>query len=335
MKTLKYLFACLLVIAFASFVMAETSISPILENARATNTLRVGIDAYDTIGMLEGHIALGEFPNNPNVPTGLEADIARAIAAAIDVGVIEWVRVDGNDYEDRWAFLNNGIVDVVICQSTLTSIRDTKYADTGFEWSPIYYYDGTKVLLAPERMEGVARYNIYVQDQVSNYYDLLAYEASGNMPANWDIVVGNLEPQTAFEGEYYDGKHLHGVCSDGIKLASVKTENLPNEWYFYDKTLSKSPFAVASVEDDENFAEIVRWTMNVLFEAEDVGYGKGNIPPIKWGPTVPGLEKGWAKRVIYTVGNYKDIFERAFGVGADRGLNKLWKDCGLQYSPPF
>jgi general L-amino acid transport system substrate-binding protein len=344
MKTLKLLFACFLVIAFASFAIAETTISPILTNAQATDTLIVGIDSLNTIGMIGGYNPGGNLPKKPGVPYGLEIDFARAVAAAIGVSNIEWIKVDGNDYEDRWAFLNAPIghpnhVDVVITQSTLTSIRDTSYAGTGFEWSPIYYYDGTRVLIDPDRPPAVGpKYNIYVQYEVSNYFDLLRYEASGNMPSTWNIITGEAKPGETFVAGTHNGDVVHGVTSDGIRLSSIKAENAPNNWVFWPVTLSKSPFAAATVEDDENWAEIVRWTFNVLFEAEERGYGKGDAAPVGWlDPVVPGLAPGWSQDVIDSVGNYKDVWERAFGVGSDRGLNKLWnaEPPGLLYSPPF
>ena len=52
-----------------------------------------------------------------------------------------------------------------------------------------------------------------------------------------------------------------------------------------------------------------------------------------------GLGVDWAYNIIKSVGNYGEIFERNIGVntpiGLARGLNALWTDGGLQYSPPF
>ena len=52
-----------------------------------------------------------------------------------------------------------------------------------------------------------------------------------------------------------------------------------------------------------------------------------------------GLSVDWAYNIIKAVGNYGEIFERNIGVntpiGLARGLNALWTDGGLQYSPPF
>ncbi|MDP6332531.1 MAG: amino acid ABC transporter substrate-binding protein, partial [SAR324 cluster bacterium] len=52
-----------------------------------------------------------------------------------------------------------------------------------------------------------------------------------------------------------------------------------------------------------------------------------------------GLSKDWAYQVIKQIGNYSEIFERNIGtntpIGLARGLNALWTQGGLQYSPPF
>ena len=52
-----------------------------------------------------------------------------------------------------------------------------------------------------------------------------------------------------------------------------------------------------------------------------------------------GLSADWAYNIIKAVGSYGEIFERNIGVdtpiGLERGLNALWTDGGLQYSPPF
>ncbi|MCF6239335.1 MAG: amino acid ABC transporter substrate-binding protein, partial [Candidatus Marinimicrobia bacterium] len=52
-----------------------------------------------------------------------------------------------------------------------------------------------------------------------------------------------------------------------------------------------------------------------------------------------GLSKDWAYNIIKQVGNYGEVFERNVGVntklGLERGLNALWTNGGLMYSPPF
>jgi general L-amino acid transport system substrate-binding protein len=52
-----------------------------------------------------------------------------------------------------------------------------------------------------------------------------------------------------------------------------------------------------------------------------------------------GLDNDFALRMIKSVGNYGQIFERNVGSGSrlkiPRGLNNLWNRGGLQYAPPI
>ena len=52
-----------------------------------------------------------------------------------------------------------------------------------------------------------------------------------------------------------------------------------------------------------------------------------------------GLDARWAVRAIAAEGNFAEIFDKYLGAGSllglPRGLNALYKDGGILYSPPF
>ena len=49
-----------------------------------------------------------------------------------------------------------------------------------------------------------------------------------------------------------------------------------------------------------------------------------------------GLPVDFAYQVVKQVGNYGEIFERNLApLGLERGVNALWTDGGLLYTPPF
>ena len=52
-----------------------------------------------------------------------------------------------------------------------------------------------------------------------------------------------------------------------------------------------------------------------------------------------GLDNDWAYRIVNQVGNYGEVFDRNVGNGSPlklaRGINSLWTQGGLLYSPPF
>ena len=51
-----------------------------------------------------------------------------------------------------------------------------------------------------------------------------------------------------------------------------------------------------------------------------------------------GLTKDWVYRIVKSVGNYGEVFERNLGQASPlkvaRGLNALWTKGGIQFGPP-
>jgi general L-amino acid transport system substrate-binding protein len=52
-----------------------------------------------------------------------------------------------------------------------------------------------------------------------------------------------------------------------------------------------------------------------------------------------GVDEKWVYNIVKQVGNYGESFDRNVGMGSQlkiaRGLNALWTNGGLQYSPPI
>jgi general L-amino acid transport system substrate-binding protein len=107
---------------------------------------------------------------------------------------------------------------------------------------------------------------------------------------------------------------------------------------------------------DNEWGDIVGWTLNLLIAAEELGITSANVAELAAAPTsnpevnrilgtegelgaMMGLDNDWAVRVISAVGNYGEVFERNIGeatpVGLARGLNAQWTQGGLLYAPPF
>ena len=108
-------------------------------------------------------------------------------------------------------------------------------------------------------------------------------------------------------------------------------------------------------QGDDQWADIVRWTLNALIAAEEYGVTAANAEEMATTSENPeikrllgvegdlgamfGLDKDWAKRAIKARGNYGEIFAANIGEGTAsniaRGLNAQWTDGGLIFSPPF
>jgi general L-amino acid transport system substrate-binding protein len=306
-------------------------------------------------------------------PVGMEPDIQRAIAAAIfhtsnPKHYIEWVGVSTST---RFEYLylpfdDPNHIDVAVRAGTYHSQRDVKESGTlkGFEFGPIYFYDGTFVMMNGRPVEPPdTSENIVVPDPSSNLDQLRLYEQSPDWPG-WTIIPvaedppgsGNstLRAKEAFRDGVLNGTTIHGFSTDGTILIPWKVENEPasDGWYLYPTDLDplivgKSPLA-SIVKDgipgdtnldlrpDLNWNEVVRWVFYVLIEAEERGFSQRGPVPQGWlEPTIPGLDPGWSEKVIRAVGNYGEIWDRHLEVYYTRGYNRLWNQGGLLYAPPI
>jgi general L-amino acid transport system substrate-binding protein len=107
---------------------------------------------------------------------------------------------------------------------------------------------------------------------------------------------------------------------------------------------------------DDEWGDVVRWTLNALISAEELGITSANIAELAAAPVLNkeinrllgtegelgamlGLDADWAVKAISAGGNYGELFEKNIGentpIGLARGLNAQYLDGGLIYSPPF
>ena len=148
--------------------------------------------------------------------------------------------------------------------------------------------------------------------------------------------------------------------------AYVAASDDPSAYSIMDITISKEPLGPLSPQSDPQFADIIRWTVFGLFQAEEFGITSTNIDDFlpnsgesnddysaRVSPGVArflgqadnqagsyfGIPNDFMVTVIRQVGNYGEIYARNIGpdtvFGLQRGLNALWTDGGLMYSPPF
>jgi general L-amino acid transport system substrate-binding protein len=156
-----------------------------------------------------------------------------------------------------------------------------------------------------------------------------------------------------------DQQFLAGACdayttdASGLAASRATYEN-PDQYVILPEIISKEPLGPLVRHGDDQWADIVRWTLNALVAAEEYGVTSENLdemtasenPEIRRLLGVDGdlgamlgLDAEWAKRAIAAQGNYGEIFANTIGEGTPsniaRGLNAQWTDGGLMYSPPF
>jgi len=149
---------------------------------------------------------------------------------------------------------------------------------------------------------------------------------------------------------------VYTTDASGLAASRATFEN-PGDWVILPEIVSKEPLGPLVRHGDNDWGDIVRWTLNALISAEELGVTSANVEALsaEANPETPevnrllgtegtlgemlGLDADWAARAIAVGGNYGELFEGNIGentpVGLARGLNAQWTEGGLMYSPPF
>jgi general L-amino acid transport system substrate-binding protein len=120
------------------------------------------------------------------------------------------------------------------------------------------------------------------------------------------------------------------------------------------KLFLKSRLVQSFRQGDDQWFNIVRWTLNALINAEEMNITKANASSEASGSNNPavkrllgtegkfgeelGLSSDWALNAIKAVGNYSESYEANVGPNTplklDRGVNALWSNDGILYAAP-
>jgi general L-amino acid transport system substrate-binding protein len=145
------------------------------------------------------------------------------------------------------------------------------------------------------------------------------------------------------------------LTSDASQLAGTRAvAPNPNAYIILPEIISKEPLAPAVRHGDNQWKDIVNYSVLAMINAEELGITSKNVkkmlkskdPKIQRFLGVSpgngkalGLDEKFAYNIIKQIGNYGESFERHVGVktklGIQRGLNALWTNGGLMYSAPF
>jgi general L-amino acid transport system substrate-binding protein len=285
---------------------------------------------------------------------GLDVDVCRAVAAAI-FGDAEKVKYVPLTSQQRFTALQSGEVDVLSNNTTLTLTRDTAL---GLDFTAVTYYDGQGFLvnkkLGVKSAKELNGATVCVAPGTTTELNLADYFRANKMSFKPVVIEKIDEIRSAF---------FAGRCdvytTDASSLAATRAANVPPPRTFDDflilpEIISKEPLGPVVRHGDNQFADIVRWALYAMVEAEEYGINSKNVdemlksdnPTIKriLG-TTPGMGKAlgvdekWVYNIVKQVGNYGESFDRNVGKDSalkiDRGLNKLWSQGGLQYAPPI
>ncbi|NWF67678.1 MAG: amino acid ABC transporter substrate-binding protein [Chloroflexi bacterium] len=281
---------------------------------------------------------------------GFDIDFCRAVAAAMlgDSAAVEFVVLIP---EERAAALSEGRIDMLSRNTTWTYTRDA-----GAEWDAIFgpttFYDGQgiMVLMASgiRSLRDLAARVLCTARGTTTIENMLDVMEERAMPPE---IIEFDEVSQAFAA-LLDGQ-CDAFTTDRSGLEAYRaTAPDPGQLVILDTILSKEPLGPLSPQSDPQFADIVRWTVYGMIQAEETGITSQNIDAFMNSPrrsiqrllglndtpsgVYMGIPNDFMVQVIRQVGNYGEVFERHLTpLGLQRGLNDLWINGGLLYAPPF
>lgn len=283
--------------------------------------------------------------------SGFDWDYCRAMAAAV-LGDSEAVEGRAVTATERFPVLQSGEADMLSRNTTATTTRDTAL---GFDFAPITFYDGQGMMVRADSgitdLAGLEGGTVCVQAGTTtetNLADVMRREG-----ITYEAVVFPDNPSTS---QAYDEGRCDGLTTDKSGLVSVKAAQLsvPEDHVILEVTMSKEPLGPLTRHGDNNWNDILSWVVNCTIQAEEFGITSENVQESLGSddPTVlnllgvegdlgqaMGLNNDFCLQVIEQVGNYGEIYDRNLGpdtlFNLPRGINALWTDGGLLYSPPF
>ncbi len=313
-----------------------------LDDVKARGKLNCGV----TTGLV-GFAA----PDANGVWEGFDVAVCRAVAAAVlnDPTAVEFIPTTG---KTRFTALASGEIDMLARNTTWTFSRDT---DLKFDFVGVNYYDGQGFMvpkaLGVSSAKDLDGATVCIQTGTTTELNLADFFRANNISYEPVPIETNAEGQQ---------QYLAGACdtytTDASGLASTRaTFETPGDHILLPEIISKEPLGPLVRHGDNDWGDIVMWTLNALIAAEELGVTSANIEEMTTNTTNPevarllgtegdlgammGLDAGWAKAAIMAGGNYGEIFAKTIGeetpIGLARGLNAQWTDGGLLYTPPF
>jgi len=282
---------------------------------------------------------------------GMDVETCKAIAAAV-LGDSSKVQFLKTTTQTRFTALQTAEIDVLTRNVTWTLSRDSKL---GIDFVAPTFYDGQGFMVSKKL--GVTS----IKDLNGASVCVLPGSTSERVTAdvfrtngmNYTPVVieSKKELNTAFFGGRCD---VHVQSTSGLSSARATVAPNPADYVILPGVYGKDPMGPVVRQDDPKWRDIVAWTVYAMVEAEESGVTSQNVDAMRASkdPNIArllgqkgklgeplGMDNDWAYRIIKQVGNYGEIFERNVGKDSplklERGINALWTDGGLIYSPPF
>ena len=340
MKSIKYLS---LVLALLGLAFTGISSAGTLDDVMAKGHVQCGINTG-----LTGFA----FTDDQGNWQGFDVALCQGVAAAVfgDASNVKYTNLTG---KTRFEALKAGEVDMLSRNTTWTYSRDV---DLKLTFLGVNYYDGQGFIVpaslgvnSATELEGAS---VCIQTGTTTELNLADFFRGNNM--NYEPVP--IETNAEARQNYLAGRcDVYTTDRSGLAATRASLDD-PENHVVLPEIISKEPLGPLVRHGDDEWGDVVRWTLNVLIIAEEKGITKENVRAMaaetqkdaelnrmfgtegEYGAML-GLSADWVVNVIAAVGNYGEIFEQYLGVntdiGLERGVNALWTDGGLIYAPPY
>jgi general L-amino acid transport system substrate-binding protein len=282
--------------------------------------------------------------------TGIDVDVCRAVAAAI-FGDASKVKFTPLSAKERFTALQSGEVDMLSRNTTWTLVRDTAL---GLNFAGVNYYDGQGFMVrkdlgvkSAKELDGAS---VCVNIGTTTELNLSDYFRANNMKFKPVVFEKADEVVAAYDSGRCD---VYTTDRSGLAAQRIKLKD-PSANMILPETISKEPLGPVVRQGDDQWFDLVKWSLFAMVQAEELGVTSKNVeqmttsdnPSIKrllgtegdMGKNL-GVGDDWGYNIVKQVGNYGESYDRYVGpktsLGLERGLNALWKDGGLQYAMPI
>ena len=290
-------------------------------------------------------------PDANGVWYGFDVGMCRAVAAATigDPMAVEFIPQTS---KTRFSALASGEIDMLARTTTWTFSRDS---DLKAEFAGVNFYDGQGFLasnaLGVDSALELDGATVCIKTGTTSELNLADYFRTNGM--NFDPVPVESDAE-AIQQLLANSCDVFSTDSSKLNAHRASLED-PSAYKILPQIISKEPLGPVVLHGDQQWGDIVRWTLNALITAEELGVTSANVADMAANSTNPevkrllgtegelgamlGMSSDWAVQAISAGGNYGELFANNIGdnspIGIKRGLNALWTDGGLQYSPPF
>jgi general L-amino acid transport system substrate-binding protein len=332
----------LLLAAGAASMLSTAAFAGTLDDVRAKGHVQCGVSTG---------VAGFAFTDDAGNWVGFDPAVCQGVAAAVfgDSSRVKYTPTTG---KTRFEALKSGEIDMLARNTTWTYSRDV---DLKLTFAGINYYDGQGFMVptalgvsSATELDGAS---VCIQTGTTTELNLADFFRTTGMSYEPVPIETNAEGR-----QNYSAGRCDVYTTDASGLAATRaTFEDPSAHVILPEIISKEPLGPLVRHGDDQWGDIVRWTLNVMIIAEELGLNSGNVKEMAAGSDNPeisrmlgsegsygemlGLSADWAANVIAQVGNYGEVFDKYIGpdtpIGLERGLNAQWTDGGLLYAPPY